>query len=48
MGFSEDIKKAATDEWYTQPHDVERIIPFLHGGGMSNFFVHSIQTRVRL
>ena len=33
MGFSEDIKKAATDEWYTQPHDVERIIPFLHGGG---------------
>ena len=27
--FSQQIKKAATDEWYTLPYSVEIILPYL-------------------
>ena len=35
MGFSLDILKSNTDEWYTLKEDVELIVPFLHRGGVS-------------
>ena len=33
MSFSDDIKKSATDEWYTPPECVEIIVPYLRRGG---------------
>lgn len=33
MGFSNDIKKSNTDEWYTMECDVEKIVPFLKKNG---------------
>lgn len=33
MGFSEDIKKSNTDEWYTYAEDVQLIVPYLKNKG---------------
>ena len=47
MSFSDDIKKSATDEWYTPPECVEIIVPYLRrGGGIKKYFVRSTKKRV--
>ncbi len=33
MNFSQQIKQSNTDEWYTPPHAVEIIVPYLQRGG---------------
>lgn len=35
MSFSQDIKQANTDEWYTTRNSVELIVPYLSRGGYS-------------
>lgn len=34
--FSQQIKTAGTDEWYTRPQDVELILPYVQKRGYKN------------
>lgn len=45
MNFSQQIKQSATDEWYTPREPVEQIIPYLHRGGITEFYARSTSPR---
>ena len=48
MNFSQQIKQSNTDEWYTPVEPVRMIIPYLHRGGIREYFAHSTSPKVIL